>query len=386
VIQVFLVTTFTSGAAAVARKIAQDPTSLPTRLAKNLPKASNFYLTYFILQGTASAAKNVLNYGDLLEYLGYDRFFDKTPRAKYNRYAQMKGISWGSVYPKFANMAIIGTSLPERTRDTRPTLTDHLAAIAYACIAPLVLGFATIGIFLYYLSYRYNLLFVVQTKFDTKGESYTRALQHLLTGVYLSELCLIGLFGLRKAPGPSLLMAILFVITILYHVTMNRHLSPLEEYLPADLQAEDEERPLLEAEQGSSPDDGDTLPESLIEQIGRGRVPTQVLKPVAQFLEPEVFASHQALKSWFQDVEEDLPQYSDEEIRTAYLNPALSSKTPKLWLVRDEMGISKHEIAENEAAGIPSTDEGAFLDENNDIVWPVDDLTKAPIFKMPVRY
>lgn len=112
VIQVFLVTTFSSGAAAVARKLAQDPTSLPTRLAMNLPKASNFYLTYFILQGTASAAKNVLNYSDLFEYLGYDRFFDKTPRDKYNRYTQMKGISWGSVYPKFANMAIIGTFLP----------------------------------------------------------------------------------------------------------------------------------------------------------------------------------------------------------------------------------------------------------------------------------
>jgi hypothetical protein len=109
VIQVFLVTTFTSGAAAVAVKIAQDPTSLPERLAKNLPKASNFYLTYFILQGTASAAKNVLNYSDLLEYLAYSFFFDKAPRDKYNRYTQMKGISWGSVYPKFANMAIIGT-------------------------------------------------------------------------------------------------------------------------------------------------------------------------------------------------------------------------------------------------------------------------------------
>jgi calcium permeable stress-gated cation channel len=105
------VTTFTSGAAAVARKIAQDPTSLPLRLAQNLPKASNFYLTYFILQGTASAAKNVLNYWDLLEYLGYDTLFDKTPRAKYSRYTHMKGIRWGSVYPKFANMAIIGMYL-----------------------------------------------------------------------------------------------------------------------------------------------------------------------------------------------------------------------------------------------------------------------------------
>lgn len=218
---------------------------------------------------------------------------------------------------------------------------------------------------------------------DTKGESCTRALQHLLTGVYLSELCLIGLFGLSKATGPSVLIAILFVITIIYHVTTNRHLSPQEQYLPDDLQNDDEERPLLEAENGSA---GEAHPESRIEHLGAGRVPTQVLGPVAAFLEPHVFASHQALKSWFQDPESEAPEYSDEQIRTAYLNPALTSKTPKLWLVRDEMGISKHEIQENEAAGIPSTDEGASLDDKNEIVWPMDDLTKVPIFKMPVRY
>ena len=264
--------------------------------------------------------------------------------------------------------------------------TYHLPAIAYACIAPLVLGFATIGIFLYYLSYRYNLLFVIQTKVDTKGESYTRALQHLLTGVYLCELCLIGLFGLRKATGPSLLTVVLLIITIIYHVTMNHHLSPLENYLPDDLQVEDEERPLLEAEEGSTGQDRDNQPESRIEHIGKGRVPDQVLEPIAKFLEPHIFASHQALKSWFQDPEEDPPEYSEEEVRTAYLNPALTSKTPKLWLVRDEIGISKHEIQENEATAIISTDEGASLNEENEIVWPMEDLTKVPIFKMPVRY
>jgi calcium permeable stress-gated cation channel len=108
VIQVFLVTTFSSGAAAVATKIAQDPTLTPVLLARHLPQASNFYLAYILFQGTASAAKNVLNYTDLLEYLIYDRFFDKTPRDKYSRFTSMKNISWGSVYPKFANLAVIG--------------------------------------------------------------------------------------------------------------------------------------------------------------------------------------------------------------------------------------------------------------------------------------
>lgn len=64
-IQVFLITTFSSGAAAVATKIAREPRLAPELLAENLPKASNFYLTYFILQGTASAAQNILNWSGL---------------------------------------------------------------------------------------------------------------------------------------------------------------------------------------------------------------------------------------------------------------------------------------------------------------------------------
>lgn len=89
-------------------KIAQNPKIIPELLAENLPKASNFYLTYFILQGTASAAQNVLNYSDLFEFIGYDWLFAPTPRAKYDLYMWMKGISWCSVFPKFANFAVIG--------------------------------------------------------------------------------------------------------------------------------------------------------------------------------------------------------------------------------------------------------------------------------------
>ncbi|OCL10131.1 DUF221-domain-containing protein [Glonium stellatum] len=365
VIQVFLVTTFTSGAAAVVTKIIQEPTMVPTLLAENLPKASNFYLTYFILQGTASAAQNVLNYSDLFEYLFYDMFLDKTPRDKYSRYTSMKGMGWGKVYPKFTNMAII--------------------AIAYSCIAPLVLGFAAAGLFLYYLSYRYNFLFVIQPKIDSKGQFYTRALQQLLTGVYIAELCLIGLFGARKATGPSILTAILFLASVVYHYTMNSQLSPLETYLPADLHNDDddEDTPLLAAaEEG-------TASESRVQRIGQEvRIPKQVLDPIASFFEPHIFASYKAMKAWLgssHDDEDDLPQYSDEELRTAYLNPAFTSKTPKVWLARDEMGISKQEIRENEAVGISTTDEGAWLDEKNRVEWDVEGFN-VPIFKVPVKY
>ncbi|EXJ83617.1 hypothetical protein A1O1_07240 [Capronia coronata CBS 617.96] len=369
VVQVFLITTFSSGAATLANRIANEPTSVPTLLAKNLPKASNFYLTYFIIQGLGTASNNVLNYSDLLSFLFFYKVMAKTPRQKFTTYSKMKGISWFIVYPKFTNLAVI--------------------AIAYSCIAPLVLGFAAAGIFFFYLSYRYNLLYVIQVKTETRGESYTRALQHLMTGVYLAELCLIGLFGIKAAAGPSTIMTVFLVATAIYHITVNKYLSPLEHYMPVDVLSEEEEgdaeRPLLAGGDGEA----DVTEQSRVHKLARGKVPTVLLDPLAAFLEPHVFASQEALRPWLQDPEgeyEEINSYSDEQIQKAYMNPAVASKTPVVWLPKDRKGLSKHEISENEKAGLSSTDDGAELTPANEIVWNCEDFTSVPIFKQGTRY
>ncbi|OCT50030.1 hypothetical protein CLCR_06628 [Cladophialophora carrionii] len=370
VVQVFLITTFSSGAAAVATKIANQPTSVPTLLAKNLPKASNFYLTYFVIQGLGTASKQLLNYSDLFSFLFFYKVLSKTPRQKFNTYTQMKGISWFNVYPKFTNLAVI--------------------AIAYSCVAPLVLGFAGTGVFLLYLSYRYNLLYVVQVKTETRGESYSRSLQHLMTGVYLAELCLIGLFGAKKAPGPSALTTALLVATALHHYTVNKYLSPLENYVPIDaFSDEDEERPLLRGDEDVDGPHRTQVERSRIHRLGSGKVPAILLDPLATFLEPRIFASQEALRPWLQDPEgesEETITYTDEQIENAYLNPAITSKTPKIWLPRDKKGLSKTEVEINEKEGLPSTDEGAELDASNSIQWNHEDFSTVPIFKEATRY
>ncbi|KAF2192714.1 DUF221-domain-containing protein [Zopfia rhizophila CBS 207.26] len=367
VTQVFLVTTLSSGAAAVASQIAHDPTSVPTLLAERLPRASNFYLTYFIVQGTTSSADNMLNYSDLLLYLFFYYFVDKTPRQKYNSYTTMQGIAWGKVFPKYTNFTVI--------------------AIAYSCVAPLVLGFAAVGLSMFYFSYRYMLLYTVQSTIDTKGHSYTLALQQLLTGVYLAELCLIGLFGIRQATGPSIMIAVLFIVTIVYNATMNRYFTPLEKFLPADLAIEsedgDEETPLL-----SSVEEGHS--ESNIQRLGqRAHVPAQVLDPIARFFEPHIFASYKAMKAWLKDGEfdeGDVPEYKEEDVKKAYLNPAFTSGTPLVWLARDGMGVSRNEVRECEEKGLKASDQGAWVDEKGRVKWNVKDFGEIPIFEEEVKY
>jgi calcium permeable stress-gated cation channel len=111
VVQVFLVTTFTSGASSVVAQIIKDPKSATDLLAQNLPKASNFYISYIIVQGLGIAAGNLLNIGALVMLTFVGKFLDSSPRKLFKRYITLAGLGWGSLYPQFGNLGVIGKTL-----------------------------------------------------------------------------------------------------------------------------------------------------------------------------------------------------------------------------------------------------------------------------------
>ena len=111
VVQVFLVTTLTSAASAATTQIIQDPLSAKDLLAKNLPKASNFYISYFLLQGLIMSSMALVQVASALVYKVITTFFDLSPRRLYARWAALSGLGWGNVFPIFTNMGVIGKSI-----------------------------------------------------------------------------------------------------------------------------------------------------------------------------------------------------------------------------------------------------------------------------------
>ena len=108
VIQVFLVTTLTSAASASVVKIIQDPTSVTSLLGQQLPLASNFYISYFILQGLAISSGAVLQLVGVILYKLLGKFLDSTPRKMYKRFSTLSGLGWGTVFPVYTLLTTIG--------------------------------------------------------------------------------------------------------------------------------------------------------------------------------------------------------------------------------------------------------------------------------------
>lgn len=377
VIQVFLVTTFSSGATAVVTELINDPKMAPELLAKRLPKASNFYLSYFIIYGFGQSTKNLMNWS-VLFFNKAGSILDRTPRDKYERYTSLSGTGWGSWYPKFTNLAIIGKLSSYNVF----RLSNLITAISYSCIAPLTLGFATVAFSFVYIVFRYNFFYVLQTSIDTQGRAYAKALQQLTVGIYTAEICLIGLFSLsvrrhNSSTGPLILMIIFTILTVVYHRIMHNELGPLTRTLPNNL--------VREREQSSDEEAGEG--DALLGGAEPREQPSGLRGLFLKFFEPQKYASfHSNLRSLSKTrLGEAVPSIDDDKQESAYQHPSLTSNVPTLWIAKDELGTSK-KLIEEVGKDIKVSDEGAWIDDKGKLEFDKENLRSMPIWKEHICY
>lgn len=275
------------------------------------------------------------------------------------------------------------------------------------------MGFATIGLYLFYFAFRYELLYVSNAQIDTQGRIYARALQHLLVGVYIGVVCLIGLFAIAAADqpigaGPLVLMIIFLIFAILYHVSLNAALDPLLNYLPKNLEAE-EEALLAEASskiasrttegsevpiQGASAKNGQNGFHDGVDGVDdaeKGALPHPTVLPpphkkpnfFTKFLRPDKYADYATMRRLVPQHFE-VPDYAPEVERDAYFHPSVTSTVPMLWIPRDDLGVSRQEI-EHTSRVIPISDEESWIDDKGKLQWNVD-KGMPPIYEEKIYY
>ena len=108
-VQVFLVITLASAfaklAAAFSGNFIED---IPTLLAEQLPRSSNYFFSYLLLQALSVSAGSLLQIVSLLGWFILAPLFDSTARQKWKRQINLSNIQWGTFFPIYTNLAVIG--------------------------------------------------------------------------------------------------------------------------------------------------------------------------------------------------------------------------------------------------------------------------------------
>jgi len=353
-IQVFLVVSISSGITTVVKDISEQPFAAPEILARNLPKASNFFFSYLLLQAFSVSGAALLQIATLLVNFILAPLLDTTARDKFIRATSLMEIKWGTFFPVYTNLACIG--------------------IVYSVISPLILLFNIITFSLFWIVYRYNLLFVVNFRFDTGGLLFPTAINQLFTGLYVMEGCLIGLFFLvrdsqnRVACAPQgIVMIVATILTVIFQYTLNGAFGPLLTYLPITLEddavirdkefAREQDERRRKAILGREEVPGENLNDALArreraEEAGDSGdgIEMKIISNEKSARDPE--AGHRRgdppAGALFQDIADEIedltPEERDQLVARAFQHPAIRAKRPVIWIPRDDLGVSDDEI------------------------------------------
>ncbi|QIW96164.1 hypothetical protein AMS68_001682 [Peltaster fructicola] len=223
-IQVFLVASIATGLLSFFSLLASKPDQAVTNIGNSLPQAANYFLSYITVQALGNSASALLQI--------------RLHEDKWKRQTTLSNIQWGSFFPPFTNFAVIG--------------------IIYSVIAPVIIPFVVLVFGIYWVVYRYNVLYVYDFKHDTGGLLFPTALNQLFVGIYFLCLCLIGLFftavndGQAQAVPQGIIMVVVLVLCIIYQWLLNTTFGPLLRYMPITLEDDavlrDEEFARVQAE------------------------------------------------------------------------------------------------------------------------------------------
>jgi len=120
-LQLFVVVSISSNAAAVLNGLTQNFKSIATLITSSLPKAGNYFFSYMLLQGLSVNATTLLQLNQIFPQL-VACFYDDIARQQWTRNQETK-ISWGSYFPMYTNLAVIGWTCATVSRI--PPLTAH---------------------------------------------------------------------------------------------------------------------------------------------------------------------------------------------------------------------------------------------------------------------
>ncbi|KAI5295189.1 hypothetical protein KEM52_002105 [Ascosphaera acerosa] len=221
-VQLFLIVSISSSFSTMFRSVTNF-TSIPALLAQNIPRASNYFFSYMVLQALSVSAGALVQIVNLISWFILAPIIDKTARMKFARTMNLQMVQWGTFFPVYTTLASIG--------------------LIYCIVSPLIMVFNVLTFSLFWFVYRYNTLYVTKFRFDTGGLLFPTAINQLFTGLYIMEGCLIGLFFLVRdqhnrvaCQGQAIIMIVVFILTTMYQWLLNKEFHPLFRYIPMSIE------------------------------------------------------------------------------------------------------------------------------------------------------
>ncbi|KXZ47792.1 hypothetical protein GPECTOR_33g674 [Gonium pectorale] len=182
----------------------KSPTGVIPTLGKSIPMTSTFFITFLFTNGMGVKALSFLRLvGFIIYYLLHT--FAGSPRARQRLW----------MYQYTNN----GT-----------TVVDHTIAIliglTFSCINPIVCPAALAYFLVTFLGESYNNIYVFRREYESAGRLWQTVYNQVMVGLYIMQLTMLGLLGIKSFPYTVLGFPLLILSVICHIGTLNTYRRP----------------------------------------------------------------------------------------------------------------------------------------------------------------
>ena len=355
------------------------PAAFVSQLSNAVPRANTFFLQWVFVAGVGAAPGLFLQIVSLIVYYVKMFLLGSTPRTIWHLKNDMGAPAWGTLFPA--------------------TLLIMVIVFGYMILGPVVNGFAAVTMFLLYLAYRYQFLFVFDCKpqYETAGLFFPKAIDWTFGGLYLGTLIVALMYFFNTGSNKNyiafgVLTIVLVAIIVAYHLFLKFVYGPKIRAPQLDVTNDGEKMDPNAMAMQPLPPKQPLQPEPYQQQPYQQQ-PLQPSQPYQQqTLLPEkdaYYANGQgsAMPPAQMGGQSHVVQMEDphqaamrsraehDEKLNSFHHPARTSKQLVLWYPNDRWGIGRSEAAQDYQAGYEATTEHASLNEKGKVV---EDSMYAP--------
>ncbi len=235
-----------------------------------------------------------------------------------------------------------------------------MSELIYLIIASLILLLSFIIFDLFWVMFRYNLLYVTVFRSNTRGLLYSTILNQLFTSVYVLKLCMIGLFFLVRdnhnraiCVDQAVIMIIATTMTLVFQLILNDVVASLLRFMPqTEMRKKKKESKYRETRTSNHL-------RSLLRKCFNWLDRTRESSSINEIF----FNMHSEMKNFTSNERDDLASLT-------FQHESLRIQRPVIWIPDDRFEISDDEISriKQRYDNVRITNEHADLDEKRRVI------------------
>jgi len=219
IVHTFFIVTVSGTIFKSIKAIAEEPAKIVDMLASSIPSQSSFFIQYTLVETFISMGLEIIRLIPIIKAWIRSKFGPNLTEKERN--TPWLGLAPLSVPDEFGHAEALSD-----------LVIYFLLLFVYSVMSPIMAFVQALAFGITGMVYRHQFMYIYEP-IDSGGELWAQSVKLIIASMFIAQITLFGVLGLKKSPGAVIMLMPLVIITILFTAYIRQQHYIVTKYLPS---------------------------------------------------------------------------------------------------------------------------------------------------------